>query len=202
MSDKARDVTRARRIANALIVVATVLLLVMLWYSFWPKKDSSTPGSSTPPPRLSEVERRSANEALQALKALQSVTEAGVTYQEYSRRVLDAKIQVDRYLQTEGGDAEIKRSVQEAMDLYVLASSAWNAKITEDYEMFGAEHPAIKFCPPVKQIRDEAGGSGRYSDKSYDLMVGRAKSVSQSFQYLWGCASERIANLERAIKER
>src|SRR5712692_6783873 len=39
-----------------------------------------------------------ATDALEALKALQSVTSSGVSYRDYAPRVLDAKVKVDKYL--------------------------------------------------------------------------------------------------------
>src|SRR5262249_891418 len=37
-------------------------------------------------------------EALDALKALQSVTQSGISYRDYAPRVLDAKVKVDHYV--------------------------------------------------------------------------------------------------------
>lgn len=95
-----------------LLVVGGLLLAGILWYGIQSTKQpgpgesvlsgSQSPAASQvsplkpmrPLPSVSEAERRSAYEAVQALKALQSVTRAGVTYNEYLPRVLDAKIQV------------------------------------------------------------------------------------------------------------
>ena len=57
----------------------------------------SAPAAAVPP--------SPAREALLSLKALQSVTRAGIAYREYSQRVNDAKIQVDRVLDELPGDA-------------------------------------------------------------------------------------------------
>ena len=42
--------------------------------------------------------RKAAGEALRQLKALNSVIEGGIAYQDYARRVSDAKIKVDQFL--------------------------------------------------------------------------------------------------------
>jgi hypothetical protein len=72
-------------------------------------------------------------EALRALKALQSVTSAGVNYRDYAPRVGDAKIQVDRYVsEPKGTIAETRSAIAAAMGFYILASSAWSASMTND----------------------------------------------------------------------
>jgi hypothetical protein len=69
-------------------------------------------------------------EALDALKALKSVTNSGITYHDYSQRVLDARVKVDRYLSTlaqerkEPGD----RAIRVAMLEYEMASQVWLTK--------------------------------------------------------------------------
>jgi len=101
-----------------------------------PNSSSASPGgpaegSAFRKPQVSASEGKAATEALQALRALQSVTTTGVAYPDYARRVGDTKIQVDEYLQGEDADSAVKSRVREAMALYVLSSSAWNAKLTE-----------------------------------------------------------------------
>jgi hypothetical protein len=63
--------------------------------------------------------------ALDALRALRSVTGSGITLREYSTRVLDARVTVDRYLSSQGSDStELQRAIRVAMVQYELASSS------------------------------------------------------------------------------
>lgn len=197
-------------VMHGLLVIGVLLVIAIGWFAMHSAKQSGQitssrsgdpRGSVTPPvreakPRLSEAERRSAAEALQALKALQSVTVAGVNYREYSPRVLDAKILVDRYVQSDGGDAEAKRNVQDAMNLYVFASSAWNTKITEHWAEI-VDDPRIDLCPPVKTFKDEATASQYLSRETVAGI-----RIANSMTMLWACATAKIAEIERTLKER
>src|SRR5450432_3453327 len=61
--------------------------------------------------------------ALDALSALQSVTSSGVTYMDYAKRVLDARIKVDKYMSSMPADRE---TFGAAMRYYELAAQLWN----------------------------------------------------------------------------
>src|SRR5215471_5478686 len=77
-----------------------------------------------------------ATDALDALRALKSVTEMGVSYRDFLPRVADAKIKVDRYLESPANDeAALRGKIKVAMRLYVLSTVAWSNKIqvNEDY---------------------------------------------------------------------
>jgi hypothetical protein len=71
------------------------------------------------------------DEALRALKGVQSAVEGGISYRDYTPRVTDAKIVVDRYL--DGGKSDLdaaKAPIAAAMGYYTLASNAWSVKIS------------------------------------------------------------------------
>src|SRR5262245_3060592 len=71
-----------------------------------------------------------ATEALDALQALKSVTEIGVNYRDYTSRVVDAKVKVDKYLATpEKDDAAVRAKVDLAMRAYVVAGKLWYGTI-------------------------------------------------------------------------
>jgi hypothetical protein len=63
-------------------------------------------------------EVQAATPALQALRGLQSVTQARLTFRDYTPRVLDAKVLVDSYTAALGGLGEVKTAMREAMALY------------------------------------------------------------------------------------
>jgi hypothetical protein len=81
------------------------------------------------------------DEALGALRGLESVVKSGVNYQEFSKRVLDARVVVDRALR--GNDAP---KLREAMQLYELAAKIWRLRMTSG---FGGvlDDAAVGFCP-------------------------------------------------------
>ena len=130
-----------------------------------------------------------------ALKGLQSVTTAGLNYSEYSRRLLDAKIQVDRYLDVDGADPDLRQSIRNVMDLYLLAGDAWNAKILERYERV-AEDPRIDLCPSAKRDRDNTLGR-----EYVPLNRARGIAVAVSSPTFWQCASERIVAINQRLKD-
>ncbi len=199
---------------GGVLVLGALLWLAIHWSrtptqptSAQPTSKGTTNGQASPAgnlkalpkamPRLSEAERRAESEALQALKALQSVTTAGVNYNEYSHRVLDAKIQVDRYIQGDGGDPEVKAEMRVTMAFYVLASDAWNWKIRKIDAGRLSEDPVIELCPQLKRRVDDSRQS-----EYRGLREEREVAMWGGFPLLWECASERITEIDHALKTR
>jgi hypothetical protein len=126
--------------------------------------------------------------ALRQLQALASVASAGVTIDEYQRRVLDAKILVDRYLAKPDGDAKRRHAVASAIGLYVLASSSWRYAIT------GNNSPLLSDdCPPGRDflvyVTKEATEHVRElgAGKTLELIQSQYKAVVPIY---WACASD------------
>jgi len=143
-------------------------------------------------PGLSNVERKAAMDAILALKELESVTVAGINYTEYSRRMLDTRIKIDRFLGIGGGDPELSLLIQRSMELYTFARAAWNSKITKDYDQ--GEDPRVDLCPPVANVRDSAT-----AEQYVPLAVARGISVAVAVPTLWTCASDNISAAERRL---
>ena len=141
----------------------------------------------------------SAAEALRALKAVQSVTSGGVDYREYSARVNDAKVLVDRFLDEDKSAPEaLAGAVKAAMDFYGLAARAWNARISRsNYEAVAAD-PALRQCPQMEPIISRGRAMGC-------RMVGDAAAigigVAMDFSPLWQCASEKLCAADQAIRQ-
>jgi hypothetical protein len=145
---------------------------------------SAGQGSSSTP-KLSAGEKRAATETLQALKALESVTEAGVTYQEYLRRLGDAKIVVNRA--SEGiKEPELKSSITTTMLYYEQIGSVWNAKI-QKYDLADYFRSAAADCPAAKELIDK--------DRS-EKYPGIWLNVS-GVQTMMGCASQKLSDLSQ-----
>jgi hypothetical protein len=133
-------------------------------------------------PRLTAEERKAANEAVTALKALKSATSVGVTYAEYMRRLADTKIVVDHssaLLKT----PTLSTQIDGAMTSYELVGSAWDAKIQkrglESYLSIAGD------CGAAKDVLSRA------ASEKYPFIVHEVYAVPT----LMTCASERLATL-------
>jgi hypothetical protein len=162
---------------------------------------SETAVPPVPPPggpRLSEAERQAAIETLDALKAVQSIATTGVSYRDYTSRMLDAKIQVEKFLQAQGGDLELKSRVQNAMTLYLLAGAAWNARIQGNapaLEAIGTQ-PALQLCPEIQPVLDLPPPL----DIEGSAALKRGVNVASNLDILWGCASNNITETGQVLK--
>jgi len=132
-------------------------------------------------------------DGLQALQGLRSVTEAGLNYVEYSRRILDGKVQVDRYVNAKAGDIELRKKMAEAMEFYLFAGDAWNAKIRKEYDGIGSD-PRVDLCPLLRELRDRARG-GEY----ISVEQARGISVAVGVSTIWSCASAKIREVEETL---
>lgn len=157
--------------------------------------------------QASQIRPSTLNEAIKAVKALQSVVAGSVSYRDYAPRVSDAKIVVDRYLQEpEQRDYAVRSAISEAMHYYVLASSAWNTRVARSgYEAVAevGKDPAISKCRQAQAAVEEAlkispPTRGTALPDSY--WVG-SRLADAGLPGLWFCASEKIAVAEQALKD-
>jgi hypothetical protein len=140
------------------------------------------------------------HDAFQALKALQSVTRAGVSYREYSTRTLDTKVQVDRYLaeREREDEAELRSAIAKAMEFYVFAAMVWSVDVTRgDYSPL-ARNPAVNDCPPVKEaVAKKLREPNRY--RFDDATRAGIAIAAEGPSPLWTCAAERIVIAEKIL---
>jgi hypothetical protein len=151
-----------------------------------------------------------AKTAIDAIKGLQSVVKASIAYAEYSRRVLDAQVQVDRLVNSEQGTAKLRYEVKTAMNSYNLASRAWNTKLFQKDDFAGLAEFAemgksIKSfalfanCQPLQARIDFLNASSASSGHpANDLMTLReiGREFGDHQDLLWGCASAHVAAAE------
>jgi hypothetical protein len=150
--------------------------------------------SATPPPFA---------EALDALRALRSVTESGITFRDYAPRVLDAKIKVDKYLSTSANDAAgLRSSIGLATREYELASRVWSATFQEDGVstmtaiVDNLEPDILKNCPVVKRAVERVS----ISTALRNLNVPDTAPVGPApWAVLWSCASANVAEADRLL---
>jgi hypothetical protein len=163
-------------------------------------------------------------EALDALRALRSVTGSGIAYRDYSQRVLDAKVKVDRYLTSSGSQRpELVRAIRVAMLEYELASQAWLTKPDPTangslWKPMGVtmQDPDVAKCPTVKaatELNDNPPAPApsrkrppRSIDRSQDL--GLTLAIAEQSRYwllgsvtsgIWTCAATQVSQAQQLL---
>jgi len=136
--------------------------------------------------------------ALDAVRAVQSATRAGVNYRDYSARVLDAKVSVDREFAgwDEPADQPVREKIAGAMELYLTVSAAWNAKLMRQFpaSVYDATDRTLELCPTWASLKREM------VRKDPSLASYERRIMDIDFKFLWSCASDKIAEAERALK--
>jgi hypothetical protein len=163
------------------------------------------------------------SDALDALRALRSVTQSGISYRDYSQRVLDAKVKVDQYLSSPANDAPALRSaITLGMREFLLASQAWSIKFSDSadpgrtLELARAvgrtleQDPQISQCPVTRQFIDQTyqtAASSKFLRKAKEQESPEARTQFIGFlassrpDLLWPCASAQVAEAERLLAQ-
>lgn len=92
----------------------------------------SLPASTGTKPDLSIKSNDEAANAIKSLRKLAAATDVGVNFQDYGRRVIDVKAEVEDYL-TRVEDGYRKEQIRLSMQAYADAGSAWNEMIRYDF---------------------------------------------------------------------
>ncbi|HLK66732.1 MAG TPA: hypothetical protein VKU19_25030 [Bryobacteraceae bacterium] len=150
-------------------------------------------------------------EAIDALTSLRSVTNSGIAYRDYSQRVLDAKVKVDRYLSSPESGGERRNAIRVAMIDYEFASRIWLVRIQNDYSQWSrigltTLTPDLTACSAVTSTIDKYSAWSKTKDRtSNDYLTGLGLRMSFEEAHvpeLWACASEQIAKAERLAAAR
>jgi len=144
-----------------------------------------------------------AKSALRALSSLESVVESGVSYGEYSKRVLDAKIIIDEFIgeNKDLSKQEFNEILADTIGYYSAASSAWNAKIIGSHEtpevyLSLVHNEYCLKCSELQAILKEKSVELKYKPGSY------LEGMTISFfgpQTLWQCARRSKEKAEEYI---
>ena len=194
---------------SALVVAAIVAALVVAGgVGGGVQSRSEAPKSAAPPaavaphpPSPADDEKRAVADSLRVLRNLRGLTQAKVNYMDYAQKAFDARITVDRYAKSPGGDAELKGGMGEALELYLFAASAWNAglRVNQQDQQAAraalasmANHPALGLCPLLKAAHDGARG-----EADIPLEVAQGVAVAAGVPIIWACAAEKLAEVER-----
>lgn len=148
-----------------------------------------------------------AKDVLQQLKALESVVETGVIYQDYLKRCGDLKSAVDVFLD-EHADSRVllfNQHVRDAMGYFGAAADAWSQKISRSFEGYDrlATNPYCIKCPALERAVATQAASLR------KMMAGVSKTTRDGMSIsvmgtapLWECASAAIADAETALSNK
>jgi hypothetical protein len=111
-------------------------------------------GSALPPPVASAESPDKA--ALDALRALRSITSSGISLRDYSPRVLDARVTVDRYLNSASKDAPGVANISLAMRYYEIANLAWPITTTSGVNSVA---PSTRLAETIRAEKDQLAGA-------------------------------------------
>jgi hypothetical protein len=181
------------------LVVALIIGGVVFWLGLRMLEEDAREGtregaSTREAPAPPDGRQAAFTEALRALKDVQAASTPGVPYSTYSSRVAFAKSDVDRYLSTAAA-ADANTDVRDAMDLHVLAVTAWKARTLDSKDSWEAvgQDSAIDRCPSAQRMIDftetPIGQSRAYA---------RGVGVAAAIPLLWECAGARISRLDAA----
>ena len=109
-----------------------------------------------PQPAVVENKTDYAAEALKSLRKLTAATDVGVNFQDYSRRVIDVKAEVEDLL-PKIADYYVRNEIKSAMDAYADASSAWNFAVQNRGYLYIDFEPAITLRPKYNIPTEKLG---------------------------------------------
>lgn len=145
-----------------------------------------------------------AQDALDALRGLQSVVESGLTYRDYATRVLDAKVRVDRYLSSSPKDPlELRKAIEITMREYELAGQTWILKGGDLAWRSLLTPDLVEKCPAAGRIIDDGRlklVQGLVGLEMRDEAMERLKVDGQyPYKVLWKCAITLGAEASRLV---
>ena len=189
----------AGRIALVAVAVVGVASSAAYWYFTESSDEDDAPGTPDAPsaPRLPSEQRAALEEVVKSLRQLQASTPPDSTQSVYASRVLIAKGDVEKFVQSTA-PAAARTTARELIDLHLLASSTLRARSLDRKDVFEvlARDPTLSLCPEVKGVLDRASQTGSLSPED-----ARAAAVSAAVPKLMECARVRLAALERALAE-
>lgn len=146
--------------------------------------DAASPTAPRPAPPGGSTDQ--AVQAVEALRAVQSSIGPTLSLPTYQAKIVAAQTVVGPFLES-NAPPDTKAMVREALDIYVLAGAAWQARSTDSREVWESigRSPAIELCPGVKQWTDAAA-----------VAQARGRAVATSISTLWECAERRIRRLD------
>ena len=171
--------------------ICAIILIILITGAFYLRASLQAKAERERIATQEKAEHQAASEAIQALKSLQSITTAGVSYQNYAPRVLDVKIKVDQYLASRPKKPQVPQvhlDIEGAMAVYVYAARIWNADIVQHYrETWEISRRAEVLCPELVLALDQA--ATRLNVPRQEMPIPPS--------LLWGCATRHITEAEK-----
>jgi len=113
------------------------------------QQSSQTPSQQSNSSLLSDIipwskptPNPAASDALKELRKMSGAVEMGLNLQEYTKRMIDMKAEVDEKL-SQVPDGELKQEIKVAQQAYIDAKTLWNASATYDNVYTSGENGAI-----------------------------------------------------------
>jgi hypothetical protein len=139
------------------------------------------------PPVIQAPTINYAGEAIKSLKKLSAATDVGVNFQDYGRRVIDVKAEVEELL-LNIADEFIKNEIKSAMEAYVDAGSAWNFTVQNRGVLFIDFEPAITLRPKYNLPTSRLGSM---------TLISKEAALST----IWAKAKAHIENAQKGKPE-
>lgn len=140
-------------------------------------------------------------DVLRQMKALESVVETGVTYQDYLRRCGDLKSVVDAFLDDYAGSRVplFNQNIRDAMGYFGAAADAWSEKVSRHgaYNRL-ANNPYCMKCSALQRALAALPTINNMGSLNKTTMDGMSISFMGT-PPLWECASAAIADAESAL---
>jgi hypothetical protein len=148
-----------------------------------------------------------AEAAIDALRSLRSVTTSGINYRDYSTRVLDAKVRVDKYRDS-GANDPARDAIVAAMKYYEMGSQAWGLRVGVGGNASGlgrmveiGEQIRVDSCPDFAGLIANADAfyakaKKGASDQDRNAFLG--SMAGGSVGTFWKCGADKVAQAEAA----
>lgn len=174
--------------ARVWIIIALLSVVGAVAGIFYIGTQDEPPTQSATSPTAPRGAGVSTQQAVQALRGVQSAIGPTLSLPAYQAKVAAAQSSLGSFLDG-GASPEAKKTARETLDLYALAGAAWQARSTGSRDALESvgRSPVIETCPGVKQWADSAGSSAQ----------ARGRAVASSLTTLWECADRRTSYLER-----
>lgn len=166
------------------VAVLLVLLGAGLWW--W---------TSRVPARSGQAEQ-----AIVGLKNLRAATQAGLAFDAYRTRLLDARVLVNRYTETPARayETNFRVALEDASRLYGEAGEVWAVKIRAagNREAFAdvAAHPVVAACPALAEFVATAVAE----PSTLPSAMLRGIAVANGIPFIWKCAEARLTEADQA----
>jgi hypothetical protein len=197
-SPRARRASRGRAVWLALFMIVGLGAAAMIYVAGGPDAPVAVTPSGSTGPRGNVPQRAALEGIVKSLRELHSVATSTTSVSVYATRVTGAKTEAERYLAA-SPPGPGRTGVREALDIHLLAVSAWRAKSLDQKEAWEAVglDPSIDLCPPLRLVADFAPQVENVSRGQT-----RGAAVASALPLLWECAKERIAALEQTLASR